>query len=367
MFDATMLKELASVQTQSPLLSVYLDVDPMKETSEAYKLKLREMLKQVEHKATSDDLEAVRRYVEFAYDGSGRGLVLFSCQAEDIWYEFPLAVPVDSEVIVAHQPFISPLVELNGLYGRYAVAIVDRQGSRFLLYKMGGFAAEKTVEGQEVRHTRKGRGSSVVGMRGGAGLSGRKEATTVQRNLKSVANALDAFCDKYHPKQLLLAGADRTLAQFQEVIPAKLQNLVEGTFAADMDATELQIRDLSFPVIKDLSIQRHKELVETVLTAAAKGLNGVVGLDGTLSIAHEGRVQVLIAAQDYHAPGFRCEGCGYLTTQPIEKCLFCGESIAEIPDAVEAVIAQVVEKGGEAEVIDESLMGQTKIGALLRY
>jgi hypothetical protein len=367
MFDEKMLKELASVQTSGPILSVYLDVDPMKQTSEGYKLQLREMLKQVEHTAASADLEAVRRYIELAYDGSGRGLVMFSRQVEGIWYTFPLAVPVRSEVMVASKPFISPLVELNGFYGRYAVAIVDRQGGRFFLFKMGELAAEEEVAGEIIRHKRKGRGSSVVGMRGGSGASGRKEVEIVQRNLKEVANALDEFCEKHHPKQVLLAGADRTLAQFQDLIPTKLNSIVVGTFSADMEATELQIRDISFAVIHELWTQRHKELVDTIRTSTAKGMNGVVGLDGTLSIAHEGRVQVLIAAHDYHAPGFRCEGCGYLTTQKLEKCLFCGGQFAEIPDAVEAVMAQVVEKGGTVEVIDETLMEQTRIGALLRY
>ena len=72
MFDKKMLKELASVQTNGPILSVYLDVDPMNQTSEVYKLKLREMLKQAESTADTEDLEAVRRYIDFAYDGSGR-------------------------------------------------------------------------------------------------------------------------------------------------------------------------------------------------------------------------------------------------------------------------------------------------------
>jgi len=66
-------------------------------------------------------------------------------------------------------------------------------------------------------------------------------------------------------------------------------------------------------------------------------------------------------------PGFRCDECGYLTTQKLDKCLFCGGQFVEIPDAVEAVIAQVVEKGGTAEVVDEELMEQIRIGALLRY
>ena len=266
-----------------------------------------------------------------------------------------------------NKPFISPLIELNGLYGRYAVALVDRQGGRFFLFKMGELVTEEAVSGRIIRHTRKGRGSSVVGMRGGAGSSGRKEAEVVQRNIKEMANALSEFCDKHHPRQVLLAGSDRTLAQFQDLIPSKLGSMVVGTFSTDMDATETQIRDQSFALIQEFGANRHKELVNTVRTSAAKGMNGVVGLDDTLSIANEGRMQVLITARDYHAPGFRCEGCGYLTTQQLEKCLFCGGQFEEIPDAVEAVVAQVVEKGGTAEIIDDEQMGQMQIGALLRY
>ncbi|MBN1250376.1 MAG: hypothetical protein JXC32_22115, partial [Anaerolineae bacterium] len=100
---------------------------------------------------------------------------------------------------------------------------------------------------------------------------------------------------------------------------------------------------------------------------AAKGQNGVIGLDGTMSVAHEGRIQVLVVDRDYHQPGYRCLGCGYLTTQNLDKCVFCGGEVQEIPDAVEAVVTQVVEKGGTVEVVNEDVMEDAQIGALLRY
>ncbi len=96
-------------------------------------------------------------------------------------------------------------------------------------------------------------------------------------------------------------------------------------------------------------------------------MNGVVGLDETLSMANEGRVQVLLVERDYHQPGYQCTGCGYLTTQQLDKCLFCGSEFTEIPDAVEAVVTQVVDKGGNVEVVDEEKMEDARIGALLRY
>ncbi len=368
MFDTKSLKELAAIEVDRPILSVYLDVDPMQQrAADEHKLRLREMLKQVEDDIDQEDAETVKRYLDLEYDWSGRGLVMFSQQALGIWYAFPLAVPVRSGVTVALRPYISPLVELDGLYGRYAVALVDRQGARFFLFQMGDLVAQQDFEGEDVRHTRKGGGSSVVGMRGGSPASGRREAELVQRNLKDAVGALGTFCQTYRPRRLLLAGAEATVAQFRDLLPQPVQGIVVGDFTGTMDDGENEIRDLSFEVLRAVEAQRQKQMVEAVVTAAAKGLNGVVGLDDTLSVAHEGRVQVLVVERDYHAPGYRCGGCSYLTTQPLEQCVFCAEAFIEIPDAVEAVVSQVVEKGGTVEVVDDETMGDTRIGALLRY
>lgn len=367
MFDEHALKELASIQTEGPILSVYLDVDPTQRTTEEYKLTLRELLKSVADEVDARDIEAVKRYVEYDYDWSGRGLALFSRQNEGVWYAYPLAIPVRSGVTVARRPYISPLVELDGLYGRYVVAVVDRQGAVFYFFQMGELADQQGVVGEDVRHTRMGRGSSVVGMRGGAPHSGRHEATLVQRNLKEIGKALLAFCEVHHPRRLLLAGADPTVAQLQEMLPAPLRDILVGTFPLDIEAGEVEVRERAYEALQKLEQERHQQVINAVLTAAAKGKNGVVGLDGTLSMAHEGRIQVLLVERDYHQPGYRCTGCGYLTTQPLERCVFCGEAFSEIPDAVEAVVTQVIENGGTVEVVDDEELEGTRIGALLRY
>ncbi|HNT74316.1 MAG TPA: hypothetical protein PKH77_04755 [Anaerolineae bacterium] len=367
MFDEKTLRELASLEANGPILSVYLDVDSTQHSAEEYKLILREMLKHVDGQANHEDVEAVKRYVDLAYDWSGRGLALFSRTDEDLWYAFTLAVPVSSGVTVAAKPYISPLVELNGLYGRYVVALVDRQGGRFFLFEMGHLVDQEGTVGEDIRRVRKGRGSSVVGMRGGAPASGRKEAELVQRNLKDCATALSHFCQRHHPRQLLLAGAEHTIAQFQEYLPGALKDVVVGAFAADMDAKEGEIQERAFIILAELMAARKQSVIEATVTAAAKGQNGALGLEETLHVAHEGRVQVLVVEQHYHAPGYRCAGCGYLTTQPQGACSFCNGTFTEIPDAVEAVVSQVVEKGGTVEVIDSHMMMNAHIGALLRY
>ena len=59
MFDERALRELASIQAQGPILSVYLNVDPKQRTAEEYKLKLRELLKHVEGEVDPADIAAI--------------------------------------------------------------------------------------------------------------------------------------------------------------------------------------------------------------------------------------------------------------------------------------------------------------------
>ncbi len=367
MFEEKTLRELAMLQAKGPILSLYLDVDPTQRTVEEYKLTLRELLKQADGVADPADIEAVKHYVDFEYDWSGRGLVIFSRKAEDLWYAYPLAMPVRSGITLANKPYISPLVELVSLYGRYVVALADRQQARFYLFEMGELIETAEVIGEEVRTVRKGRGSSVVGMRGGAPLSGRKEAEVVQRNLRDVADALVDFCQQHHPRRLLLAGTERTLAQLREYLPQHIREVIVGTFNADLDIGELELRKQSQAILEELQRQRHADLVDMVVTAAAKGSNGVVRLDDTLTAAHEGRIQVLVIERDFHQTGYRCTNCGYLTTQALTTCPFCGGTFESIPDAAEAVVSQVVEKGGTVEVVPDGMLGEAHIGALLRY
>ena len=369
MFDEKSLKELAAIEAEGPVLSIYLDVDPtQQQNTDRYKLRLREMLKEVADEVDPEDLEAVKRYVDLEYDWSGRGLVIFSRQAEDIWRVYSLAVPVRSGVTVSRKPYISPLVEIDGLYGRYVVALVDRQGGRFFLFQMGELTDQEGTVGEDIHRTRKGGGSSVVGMRGGAPASGRREAELVQRNLKDTAQALVSFCRKHKPHRLLVAGAEHVLPKFQEVLPNPLTEILVDSFVANMDASDVEIREKSFEILHELADQRHQHVVEAVQTAASKGQNGVLGLDETLSVAYNGRVQVLVVERDYHQPGYRCQGCGYLTTQELDSCVFCGGEFEEIPDAVEAVVTQTVDKGGGVEVVDNDMMPEGAcIGALLRY
>ncbi len=369
MFNQDDLRELTAYRFETPVLSVYLNVDPTDRTRDEYRLRLRQLLKQAEGAADHADIEAVEAFFDHEYDWSGRGAVVFSCQKENFWRSHSLAIPVRSGVTVANRPYIKPLAELVDAYGSYAVAVVDRRQARMLLFDVGELRASDEFVGEEVRKLKRGRGSSGGhGRRGGAPISSQHEEEVVRRNIRTAAEAMKTFWERHEPKRLIIAGGDGLVARFQEALPKYLQDRIIGAFSADMNATVSEIRELSMEVLEQAEEQRKEEVVDAVFTAAAKGGNGVIRLADTLGAAHEGRIQTLVIDRHYHQPGYQCKHCGYITDQDLKQCPFCSGEFMEIPDAAEALVTRVIEEGGEVEVVEDNPKAEKfGVGALLRY
>ncbi|MFQ6100831.1 MAG: host attachment protein [Anaerolineae bacterium] len=369
MFRQEDLRELAAYQAGTPILSVYLNVDPTEHTTDEYKLALRQMLKQAEGFAAPEDMKAVERFFDHEYDWSGRAVIVFSGAKEEFWRTYSLAVPVASGVTVARKPYVWPLAALVDAYGSYVVALVNRQGVRLLLFEMGELRTSDGYLGEEVRKLKKGRGSSGgAGRRGGAPVSSRREEEVAQRNIRGAVKATKRFWRTYKPQRLIIVGAEPTVAQFREVLPKRLREKVIGSFNADVNASESEIRERSLEILQRVEGEREAALVDAVFTAAAKGRRGVIRLADTLGAAHEGRIQTLVIARDYHQSGYQCRNCAYITDQPLEVCPFCGDEFTEIPDAAEALVTKVIEDGGKVEVVDDHpKIAKFGVGALLRY
>jgi peptide subunit release factor 1 (eRF1) len=272
-------------------------------------------------------------------------------------------------VTTARKPYVWPLAALVDAYSSYLVAIIDRQGVRLLLFEMGELQATDGYLGEQVRRLKRGRGSSGGhGGRGGEHVSSQHEEETVKRNLRESVDKIRSFWEQYEPQRLILAGTEPTVNLLREELPKHLQERMIGTFNADMNAPDVEIRTHSLAILEQVEKVREEALVEAVFTAAAKGRGGVIRLADTLGAAHEGRIQTLVIDRDFHHPGYQCHNCSYITDQPLEACPFCGDVFTEIPDATEALVAKVIEDSGRVEVIDSHpKITEFGVGALLRY
>jgi peptide chain release factor subunit 1 len=366
MFSEKDLRGLIDFSTPEMVLSVYLNTIPSGGNADEHKLRLRNLLKGVE---LSQDVAAVERYFDHTYDWSGRSVAVFSCTAENIFKVFPLAVPVPDQVYVGDHPLVNPLSELLEVYGGYGVVLVDKQGARLFFFHMGELLEQEGVLGDTVRHTKHGGASSMPGRRGGVAGQTHEEDETIDRNMKESVEFAIRFFEENHVRRVLIGGTDENVALFRSLMPKAWQSLIVGSFPMGMTAAQIEVLAKAMQV--GLEAERHREgrLVDTAVNAAAKGGTGAVGLDEILKASHEGRVQTLLVFEGYHAPGYRCQNCGYLTTVKLPAYPECGEKLVVVPDIVDHVVRSVMRSGGGVEIVHHSpaLKGAGNIGAILRF
>lgn len=360
------LKELLEYHANSPVLNVYLNTEPVEGSADAHKLRLRSMLKEID---LQEDVARVERYFDHEFDWSGRSVAVFSCAAEDYFRAFSLAVPVRSRVRISDRPYVKPLADLLDSFGGYGVVLVDKQGARLFYFHLGELREKDGIVGEDVRHTKRGGGSQAQGRRGGVAGKTNYVEEVADRNIKEAAEKAARFFSENNVRRILIGGTDDNVIPFRAQMPKAYQSLVVGTFPMSMTDGHTEVLEKAMQVGIEAEERRKLKVVDAVVTGAAKGRGGVVRLEDTLGAVHEGRVQTLVIREGLRSPGWRCQGCGYLTTKELAECPFCQGAFTKIPDAVELAVRSVMQSGGEVEVIhdDQGLYEYENIGGILRY
>src|SRR3972149_4825025 len=235
MLTETDLRELLDYQSHHPVLSVYLNTEPSEGNADAYKLRLRTMLKEVNMR---EDVSAVERYIDHEFDRAGRSVAVFSCASEKYFRAYSLAVPIRSRVRVGDHPHVKPLADLLDSYGGIGVALVDKQGARMFSFHLGELREQEGVMGEEVRHTKRGGASTVAGRRGGIAGRTHYEDEVTDRNMKDGGEFATHFFKENNVRRVVIGGTEDNVALFRSLLPKSWQNLVLGTFSSSITASK---------------------------------------------------------------------------------------------------------------------------------
>jgi peptide subunit release factor 1 (eRF1) len=356
------LQALVEFISDDPLVvSLYLNVDPTQTTKEEIRLTLRGLLKQAGEKASSKDIQAIERFFDMEYSSGARGLILFSCQAQGLWKVFPLAVPVENRVVTARRPFLTPLQDALNAYARYGVVLADKEGARLFLFHLGELQEAEGILGEELKKHRQGGRSASKWQ--------RKAGETALANLRDVVEMTRAFCEEKHCQRLILAGNAENVALFRGMLPKYLQERVVGEMALDMYAGEVEVGDKTLALIRKTLRDEEDALVEQMVTAAAKGEAGALGLADTLDALQQEKVHILLVSEGYEAAGARCTHCGYLSSETAPACRYCRAPMRPYDHLVDAAVRQAIGRGVSVRVVvgNPALQKAGQIGALLRY
>ncbi len=359
------LRELLDFITDDPVVSVYLNTDPSVGNAETHKKQIRSMVREIN---LTNDVEAIEKFFDHEYNWSGRGVAVFSCQPQNFFRAYPLAVPVSNLLHISDRPSVKQLAALFDNYGGYGVVLIDKQGARLFNFHLGELREQEGVLGESVKRTKHGTvGSNVPGRRG-SGSASHAVDETVERNMKEAAEFAIRFFEENHVRRILVGGTDENVRLFCNLLPKSWQSLVMGTFPMSMTASHTEVLTRALEIGMKAEQEREAGLVEDLITAAAKGSGGVIGLDSTLDAINNGRVQTLIISEGFRKNAYRCKSTGMLTTKPDEVC--AGEDDVEtVYDVVDFIVNEAMRTGGDVEVVNgnNDLDNAGKIGAILRY
>lgn len=359
------LQELVTFDgAENPVLSLYLNVDPRSTTVELYRLSLRSLLAKAEN-ADPADKARVEQFVELEYDRQARGIICFSCQKRDFWRVFTLNVPVKDAVMVSRRPLVRNLVDVMNTYGNLGVVAIDQQGARFYSFHLGALEEAVGALGEDVKRHKQGGWA--------ASRYQRHEDETAKSNLKSFVELTEKLTRLYQWRQLILAGSNKTVNQFQNMLPHHLRQLVIGTMPLELDASLQEVRERAETLAVEAYERHVQKLMEDLIVQASKNGKAVIGLEPTLDALQSGSIYQLFFTEDYSLPENkvrRCTQCQYLTTTSTAACPLCGGEMRPMVDAVNNIARRAIVQGAQVITLppDNPLEAHdVHIGAFLRY
>lgn len=361
------LNSLLGFHSQNDVVSLYLDLDPNEGTLGLHKLRARKLIEKID---SAKDKQVISGFFESKREWPGRGLVVFSCAAENFFETYTLQVAVRDLVWTDKSPYLKPLVDLMDSFGNYGIVLLNKQSMRLLVFHLGEVVTGIEVAGEQVKHVKYGGASSMPGRRSQSAGRTHYEDELEVRNMRAFAQKAVQFFEQNNIRRILIGGTHENEAIFQALLPKVWRSMVYGTFPFEKNQKEIDTLEKALAIGEQVERQRENELVETLVTAAAKGKQGVVSLDKTLGAVHAGQVQTLLVDRDFHAPAYQCQNCEFLSAYGTDnnQCPYCGHAVIQIHDAIDLAVRQVIQSGGEVEiVVDNHAMQEIGIGGLLRY
>ncbi len=366
MLTESELRELLDFTSAHPVLSLYLNTEPEQGNADAYRLRLRSMLKEID---LPKDVERIEQYFAHEHDWSGRSVAVFSCAGDGFFRAYSLSVTIQSRVRVSDHPHFKPLADIWDAYGGYGVVLVDKQGARLFHFHLGELEEQQGTVGEEIKHIKRGGASSFPGRRGGiAGRTGKTDEL-VDRNMKAAADFAAHFFEANHIRRVLIGGTEENARALLALLPKTWQSLVVGSFPISMTASHVEVLSKAMQMGHEAETRQEHHLIDNAITAAAKGTGGAVGVENVLSAVSAHRVQTLLFKEGYVSQGVRCKACGFVTPHRLDICPMCGAKTEYILDVVDLAVRSVLQSGGDVEVIHHSpeLESVGKIAAVLRY
>ncbi|HXV65534.1 MAG TPA: Vms1/Ankzf1 family peptidyl-tRNA hydrolase [Vicinamibacteria bacterium] len=376
LIDDALIERLVRLESKDLILSLCLRLEPrlMYERGLAALL-LKSSFERFERREPSEaKIKAARRErprVEaFIRDWtpSGKALVIYSCGPAGVWEVIPLEVMRPGFLIVDTTTNTRPLSVVLDEYPRLLVCVVQRDKASFYTSAQRHARPAGTIV------------SEVPGQHKTGGWSQARFERHTEVHFEQHLREVVAAIEKLHANntnrgfdRLILGGTVEVTRETERLLPDHLRSRLVASLPVDVKhESEADILERARAASEEAEHREEEELVRTMGDRAEAGGPGVSGLDDTLGALAEGRIETLILAEDFAAPGWECRHCGRVTATTHDGCPVCGGIVEAVANVVDIAIERAFTHGARVEFVGgaaarQRLSRRGDIGALLRY
>ena len=362
------LRRLAELRPQDgKVVSIYLNLDPTEFASgPARATAINSVMDEATRRARDEDasvredVERIREvFKDFDFQGA-HGVAVFA-SGDDLLEVIKLPRAVDNAVVLDDAPFVEPLAEVQSA-ALYGVVLVNRQAARIFRGSRDRLDEVARVDDQIRRRHDQGGWSQANYQRGID-----KDA---QDHLKNTNEELMRR-HKRRPFDALFIGAPEAVYKdFCDHLHPYLKERLAGRVEIDVEHSGVdEVQAAAQECIAVHERRLEKEMLDRVVQGAEAGGRGAAGLEETLNVLNEQRVEVLLLQDNFDSSGVCCPQCGWLGPSGVATCPADGTDTVERDDVTDLVGRRAITQSAQVVVVrdDERLEPLGSIAALLRF
>lgn len=358
-----------------PVTSLYLNVDPAKNTNEEYIKNVKTLLRENRenlaredfsregHYSVLEDFDRIALSVEAIKGHNFNSLALFSSSKNNFLQSYELDETVNDRLVVGYCPYIKPLFTILRRKKRYIA----------LLFKKNKLRAFE-VYGDKIKEEIDLFINSHFSSRSNAYIfinekkyQNRLE-TEYNKFLREASNeVLDLFMKK--GADYIVLGGDKNIARdFVKHMHSYLQEKYAGCIDISFDAKDNEVQKEVRKINEQIISEKDKELTQRIKGKLAKDGDVCKGIDAVLKALSMAAVSILAVEDGFMAPGFIDKENGLLYADPDQE-LREKASLGPVKDVINEAIDEAIHQGAEVRIIKnrELMNGLDHIAAVLRF
>ena len=336
------VKRLVQFKYPNPVISLYLNLDPLKVRNKNYLSTFRSLLTQEkkrqakfieglsrEAKKTLDaDIEAIEEFLENRFRPEGlRTLALFT-SGKDL--KFVLHLPVrlyhPDRLVIDHDPYITPLVSLFNKHPRILAIHVSKEETVLYRYQLGIFEKIKRIKHSALKLTDKTLADKIQ----------QQQLARLRRYFREVIRLIVNLHHQEHFNKLLVMGTKHTTSVFLSTVPDHLSKRIIGTITLKPETTEGTVKQEVEKAINKYLENLELEQAKIIEAHFNKG-ELIYGKEAILKAQNDFIIKKLWVASTANWPGYICPIDHYMSTQP-QKCPYCQKQLQPAENLIDELV-----------------------------